>query len=186
MFLKHDEKFTNLCYFFKVLSLHLDGLVNVKEEVKLLSSMLIKSPNTNINDEDRTDFLSLYLKKNSSSVEDCLQLFRLLIQWYKIDIIKPLMLSYISKNFKNVKRSQHLLEFLVELVYNVDPKAKLVCIFDMQSVEDNSLDFTDAKSFHKTIIKDLSKEMWKENPLLFWFSVVVLFHMRLELYHLII
>ena len=96
------------------------------------------------------------------------------------------MLSYISKNFKNVKRSQHLLEFLVELVYNVDPKAKLVCIFDMQSVEDNSLDFTDAKSFHKTIIKDLSKEMWKENPSLFWFSVVVLFHMRLELYHLII
>ena len=138
MFLKHDEKFTNLCYFFKVLSLHLDGLVDVKEEVQLLSSKLIKSPNTNITDEDITDFLRLYLEKNSSSVEDCLQLFGLLIQWYKIDIIKPLMLSYISKNFKNVKTSQHLLEFLAELVYNVDPNAKLVCVFDMQSVEDNS------------------------------------------------
>ena len=163
---------------YKVLSLHLDGLVDVKEEVQLLSSKLIKSPNGNISDEDGTAFLNLYLEKNFSSVDDCLQLFRLLIQWYKIDIIKPLMLLYISKNFKNVKESQHLLEFLADLVYNVDPKAKLVCIFDMNIVEENSLDFSGTTSFHKTIIKDLSKELWRENPSLFWFGIVVLLHMR--------
>ena len=156
-------------------------LVNdIKENLHSLVSKLFKSRNGNLPDEDIKDFLSLYLKRNTENVDNCLQLFRHLIHWYRIDVIKPLILSVVFKNFKDIRESQYLLEFLTELIYNVDPKTKLLCLFEITSVEENSLNFplSTTKALHKDLIRDLTVDLWEENPSLFWFGAVVLLHTR--------
>ncbi|XP_066910089.1 small subunit processome component 20 homolog [Clytia hemisphaerica] len=169
----------------QVITYHLKKLNDddIQELIQSLSAKLIKTINGNLTDDDIVNFINDYANLFSKDTRKPLQLYRQLLNWYKIDLIKPSMLSFISKHFKNVDKGGDFLEFLVEFVYNVDPRGKLCRPIEQQTINESILDFERRKRekhFHSRVIEGLNIELWSDNPGFFWCSSVVLMHTRFE------
>ena len=154
---------------------------DIQELIQNLSAKLIKTTNGNLTDDDILDFINDYANQFLKDTNRPLRLYRQLLNWYRIDLIKPSMLSFVSKHFQSVDKSENLLEFLVEVIYNVDPRSKLCRPIELQTINESLLDFERRKKekhFHRRIIEGLNFELWDGNPGLLWCSAVVLKHTR--------
>jgi len=165
-----------------VLSNEIEILTNtegIHTSLHNLISKLFKTSCGDLSDEETLTFIKSYAEKQTMNLNLTLQFFRHFINWYKVSLLKPLMLSHLFKNFKNCKESQKIVEFIVEIIYNVDAKSKLCQIAELDVPEDDLLDFPISKTpFHRTLMKDLTVQLWLDNPSLFWCVNVLLIHTR--------
>lgn len=167
----------------KVLSNHLDVLCNIdgiKEDMHSLVSVLIMTYKGDLTDAELVDFFNGFVQMSSNTV-DLINFFEHFIKWYKFGILKPVIFSYFADNFENANENSNILEFLVKLIYAIDPKGKLCKPLTDKLESDEIIDLQRPKKkpIHQILLKELSLDLWKEKPSLFWTIVTVLTRLRL-------
>ena len=143
-------------------------------------SSLIITYHGDLTETELLDFVNGYIQHSSNS-EDIMSFFRHFIDWYNFGILKPAVISYLAGQFENTDAHFNILEFLVEIVFSVDPKSKLCKCLEQTFQDEELIDFQSPKKKIKThgvLLNDLSVDLWKENPSKFWILVTILTRLR--------